>query len=325
MNKGYTLVEILSGLAIILTLSTAGTLGYQKFVDMGRAATCESNLQMLNMAVEAYVVENYAVPAVLGDLKLEHLQQAYAQVMEQTGWLTRFTQFVARNSISDEAHAQFLTYESLKGYARSKDFFVCPSDPDGGVSYGINANIRAKRWFEIGDNVIIVGDCDTLVFSGAGDLRARHNSGRVALAVTKGKKVVRVENGVVTSGDGGAGSLADFGATAGGGGSPGSDDVGADADDSPDNSPSAGAASAAGSLVETVLGLGLPKNVENSYMANLQSLQGFIEGGQTNSAINQLQGFVGKVEQDMTKGDISQEDGNTVIAMANDLISELGN
>jgi archaellum component FlaC len=60
-------------------------------------------------------------------------------------------------------------------------------------------------------------------------------------------------------------------------------------------------------------------------MANLQSLQGFIEGGQTNSAINQLQGFVGKVEQDMTKGDISQEDGNTVIAMANDLISELGN
>jgi prepilin-type N-terminal cleavage/methylation domain-containing protein len=337
MNKGYTLTEILTCLVIVLVLSTAGTLGYQKFVDMGRAATCKSNLQMLNTAVEAYVGEHYAVPAVLGDLKLEHLQKAYAQVMEQTGWLVRFTQFVARNSMSGDVHAEFLTYENLKGYAGSRDFFVCPSDTNGGVSYGINANIRGKRWFEIGNNVVIVGDCDTPVFSGPGELRARHNSGRVALAVTKGKKVVRVENGVVTSEDGDTGAPAEFGVATGGGGSPASDDVDTGAGDSAGNetagtetadagsAPSADAASAAGNLVETVLGFGLPKDVENSYMGNLQSLQGFIEAGQINAATNELQAFVGKVQTDMTTGDISPENGNTVIAMANDLISELGN
>ena len=82
-------------------------------------------------------------------------------------------------------------------------------------------------------------------------------------------------------------------------------------------------AASCGGLVDTVLGLGLPTNVENSYMANIEKVNTFINNGQTTAAINQLEAFIGKVEQDITHGDISQADGNNVIGMANDIISGL--
>jgi hypothetical protein len=112
--------------------------------------------------------------------------------MEDAGWWVKFSHFLVRTSMSNEAYAQFLTYDNLKNYGALKDFFRCPSDPNGGVSYGINGNIAGKYWYEIGDSVIIVGDCDSYVFTAQGQLTKRHGSGQVAIAVTKVGSVARI-------------------------------------------------------------------------------------------------------------------------------------
>jgi hypothetical protein len=49
----------------------------------------------------------------------------------------------------------------------------------------------------------------------------------------------------------------------------------------------------------------------------------FINDGKITQAINQLDAFIGKVEHDITKGNISEEDGNMLINMAHELINVL--
>jgi type II secretory pathway pseudopilin PulG len=201
MNKGFTLVQVVLGVAVTLILSSVAVVSYQKIVQMGREEVCATNQQALTNAVKAYVGSGYVIPAVLGDLKLEHLEKAYARVMEDAGWWVKFSHFLVRTSMSNEAYAQFLTYDNLKNYGAQKDFFRCPSDPNGGVSYGINGNIAGKYWYEIGDNVMIVGDCDSHVFTAQGQLTKRHGSGQVAIAVTKVGSVVRIGDQAAASSD----------------------------------------------------------------------------------------------------------------------------
>ena len=192
MNKGFTLIQVVLSVAVLLILSSIGVVSYQKILEMSREEVCATNQQALTNAVEAYVSSGYVIPAVLGDLKLEHLEKAYARVMEDAGWWVKFSHFLVRSSMSNEAYAQFLTYDNLKNYGAQKDFFRCPSDPNGAVSYGINGNIAGKYWYEIGDNVIIVGDCDSHVFTAQEQLKKRHGSGQVAIAVTKVGAVARI-------------------------------------------------------------------------------------------------------------------------------------
>ena len=56
------------------------------------------------------------------------------------------------------------------------------------------------------------------------------------------------------------------------------------------------------SIVAYVLSLKLDKNVENSYIANLKKVDGFIIKGQLTPAINQLKATIQKVDQDLKKG-----------------------
>ncbi len=199
-NKGFTALQLIFTVAIILVLVSIASLSYKKILEMSREKVCATNQQALTNAVEAYVSSNnYVIPAVLGNLKLKHLKTGYAQVMKKAGWSTLFAHFIVRTSMSSEAYAQFLTYDNLKNYGVSQDFFLCPSDPNGGISYGINANIAGKPWYQISDNVIIVGDCDSHTFSSQGELRKRHGSGKVAIVVTKQGAVAKIEDGSVTS------------------------------------------------------------------------------------------------------------------------------
>lgn len=79
----------------------------------------------------------------------------------------------------------------------------------------------------------------------------------------------------------------------------------------------------ADSLVSKVLGYNLPKNVENSYMANIKKLKIFIEEGKIQAAINQLNAFIVKVDQDYMNGGISQEIHDDLIGLAQALLSDL--
>jgi hypothetical protein len=79
----------------------------------------------------------------------------------------------------------------------------------------------------------------------------------------------------------------------------------------------------AGQIISTVLSLNLAKNVENSYMANLKKICSFVESGKKTPAVNQLNAFVQKVQQDISHGNIGPADGNNLINMANHLIVKI--
>lgn len=73
-------------------------------------------------------------------------------------------------------------------------------------------------------------------------------------------------------------------------------------------------------LIDAVLSYDLPKEVENSYLANLKKVSPFIDMGKITPAIAQLEAFIQKVEQDIAHGKMAEEEGNYLIGMATDLI-----
>jgi hypothetical protein len=81
----------------------------------------------------------------------------------------------------------------------------------------------------------------------------------------------------------------------------------------------------AAALVTDVIDLDLPNNIENSYLANLYKVEGFIGSGQITPAINQLNAFIHKVNQDYSKGKITQQVRDDLVAAAQQLIDDLSN
>lgn len=76
-------------------------------------------------------------------------------------------------------------------------------------------------------------------------------------------------------------------------------------------------------LVNTVVNYALPTNVENSYLANLKKVEKFIEDGKVASAINQLNAFISKVENDYNNGVITQAERDYLVGVAQQLIAVL--
>jgi hypothetical protein len=77
-------------------------------------------------------------------------------------------------------------------------------------------------------------------------------------------------------------------------------------------------------IVDAVVGLNLPKSVENSYMANLKKVCRFVEEGKVEPAVNQVEAFVGKVRTHIQGGKIGEAEGNNLISMATYLIDVIG-
>lgn len=76
-------------------------------------------------------------------------------------------------------------------------------------------------------------------------------------------------------------------------------------------------------LVNTVITYSFPANIENSYLANLKKVEKFIEEGKINAAINQLQAFIDKVENDYAAGIITQAVHDDLIGLAENLLTDL--
>ncbi|MBI2120470.1 MAG: putative Ig domain-containing protein [Parcubacteria group bacterium] len=79
----------------------------------------------------------------------------------------------------------------------------------------------------------------------------------------------------------------------------------------------------ADTIINVVIHYDFPTAVENSYLANLRKVPKFIEEGKITSAINQLDAFIQKVNQDAASGLITQATGDELIALANALKNDL--
>jgi prepilin-type N-terminal cleavage/methylation domain-containing protein len=192
-QKGYTLLELLVVVGIILVLSTFGVFIYNKALSAAKETVCKTNLRALSEAVTLYLNDYDAFPASLGELKPEYIEKGYAKAREEGGWLVDLSLFLTKLDASDQAHAQFLTYENLKKYGAAEKIFSCPADPNGGCSYGINANLAGKEWSEITGSVVVVADCDEPAFQTEADLPKRHSD--KALIITKDKVLGEVHVG----------------------------------------------------------------------------------------------------------------------------------
>jgi prepilin-type N-terminal cleavage/methylation domain-containing protein len=189
-QKGFTLVELMVVVGIILVLSSIGLFAYNRVLVSAKETVCKTNLRALSEAVTLYLNDYDAFPASLGQLKPEYFEKGYAKAREEGGWTVDVSLFLVRMDGSDDAHAQFLTYENLKEYGAVEKIFSCPANTNGGCSYGINGNLAGKKWSEISGDVMIVGDCDQPVFHTEADLSKRHRG--KALVITKDEQVVEV-------------------------------------------------------------------------------------------------------------------------------------
>jgi hypothetical protein len=76
-------------------------------------------------------------------------------------------------------------------------------------------------------------------------------------------------------------------------------------------------------LVNVVVAANLPTNIQNSYLANLKKVSKFIDLGQTDDAIAQLNAFINKVDHDYSTGAITLAERNNFVSLAQNLINVL--
>lgn len=76
-------------------------------------------------------------------------------------------------------------------------------------------------------------------------------------------------------------------------------------------------------LVNQVVTIVIPQNVENSYLANLQKVEPFILDGKITAALNQLNAFKNKIQNDYQRGILTQAQYNSLLQAVNSLIADL--
>lgn len=193
VKKGFTLLELLVVLTILLILSSFGMYLYHRSLAYAKDTVCQTNLRALQESLILYTADNDALPGTLGDLKLDHLEKGYAKAIEGRRWLVKACTLLIKFDTSDHAYAAFLTYENLKKYGATEKIFHCPGDHNGGASYGINGEMQGKSWPEVSENSILVADCDSYVFHSLDQLSKRHE--HKAFAARKSGEVVELEEG----------------------------------------------------------------------------------------------------------------------------------
>ena len=74
-------------------------------------------------------------------------------------------------------------------------------------------------------------------------------------------------------------------------------------------------------LVDTVIAYAFPRGVEQSYMANLKKIEGFLNSAKYLATENQLRAFIKKLEQDYRAGKITEDQLNDLEARANAIVA----
>lgn len=179
MKKGFTLLELIITLLVVFILVTVGGVSYRLVLEKARARVDETNKQTILRAIKVASLE----AGVLGELDnewyLQHIGNAYTEVMKESGWWTKFSYFFVRLNTPRDVYADVGKYvdpQYMKKYGVDPQVFISPSDKNGPPSYGINARLEGKKWDEIEAGTIVIGDCDNPAgtFVLLSELSARH-------------------------------------------------------------------------------------------------------------------------------------------------------
>ena len=137
-RRGFTLIELVVAVLIMLALVSFSVAGYQRYRDRAAMLVDETNQKVLQAAVKLYAYDTNALPGSLSELRGSDLRRAYAQV---TGGKRPYTltAFLAEQlGLFDVAEAVPLPG---RYYNNDINTLTCPGDPtppsEGGVSYAL--------------------------------------------------------------------------------------------------------------------------------------------------------------------------------------------
>ena len=157
-KRAFTLIEIIIVVIIVGIFGTLGFPAYQNAVEASKDKACDANLEVLKTAVEIYTMEHNTVPGSLSALKPEHIEKAFAKVMQgKDGWKKRLAYFIAEGPQWGWVYAQSYGMPHLR----------CPKNTGPSataISYGLNlaiAGITSSAYKALPDNTVIVGDSNS--------------------------------------------------------------------------------------------------------------------------------------------------------------------
>jgi type II secretory pathway pseudopilin PulG len=174
MKKGFTLVDLLVIVVIIGILGTFALPAYLNVVENAKEKACQTNLEVLLGALEAFGLENDQLPGTLGQLKKDHLEKSWAKVLAKPeAWKIKLAYFISDLDKHGLAYAQGW----VERYIGSLNQFICPKDDDGLPSYGLNAtfvaNISFRDYQALPVTTIIIADSQANTFPD-GTIEHRH-------------------------------------------------------------------------------------------------------------------------------------------------------
>ncbi|MBL7070297.1 MAG: hypothetical protein ISS27_02360 [Candidatus Omnitrophica bacterium] len=180
MKKSFTILELIIAIIIVAVLVTVGLPVYRNVIENANVKVCQSNLILLDAALQNYMIEFDTIPGEISKIPVEYIEDAYAEILREGGWRLKLAYAIADWQKSGYAHAQ-PALENLVGHNLS--ILTCPSDAtppnQGGVSYGINQAIIGLSYNEmqnIDPETIFIADCNFNEFASEQELDFRHRS-----------------------------------------------------------------------------------------------------------------------------------------------------
>ncbi|MFH0828366.1 MAG: prepilin-type N-terminal cleavage/methylation domain-containing protein [Candidatus Omnitrophota bacterium] len=188
-KKAFTILEIVIAIVIVGILGTLGIPAYQNVLESSKDKVCTTNLKTLQKGLDIYIMERGTVPGSLAELKREHLDKAYAQVMsEKGGWKKRLAYFIVEGPKWGRAYAQADYLPHLR----------CPKNPDtspAAISYGLRdgvANLSAAAYKLLPGNTVIIADANLGTFDyfagNSGNIPSNPHSDFNTTRATRGHK-----------------------------------------------------------------------------------------------------------------------------------------
>ncbi|MCK4859649.1 MAG: type II secretion system protein, partial [Candidatus Omnitrophica bacterium] len=194
---GFTLIEMLIVLIIIGTLASIGIPTYQKIINDQKSRACQSHLQVLNMSLKLYTLDNNALPASLSEVWPKYTGMALA-AREEEKKKSKFYCFLSSLKKLGVPFAEAISPDSLPPsyYDNNISILACPADKTkptatydaqgrivsiSGVSYGLNEDlvgISSEQLSCLPDILSIVdSERKKVDFTNSGHIEYRHQTG----------------------------------------------------------------------------------------------------------------------------------------------------
>jgi type II secretory pathway pseudopilin PulG len=144
-RKFFTLIQLIVVMVIIGFLTTLGVGGLRGIYESSRERVCVMNQETLKRALELQALEDDALPSSLSGLRREHLEKAYAEVIQGSPFTAKVSYLLVRASNRHRAYAA----DDLRNVLVTvpAEVFQCPRDTqDNGISYGLWSGALGKKW-----------------------------------------------------------------------------------------------------------------------------------------------------------------------------------